>query len=50
MGFGSNLFKKKELAKPKSKKIGDKGYVRKQGTKPVLKKEPIEINLSALKC
>ena len=50
MGFWNNLFKKKELPKPKSKKIGDKGYVRKPVTKPVVKKEPIEINLSALKC
>ena len=40
MGFWSNLFKKKELPKPKSKKVGDKGYVRKPVTKPVVKKEP----------
>ena len=40
MGFWNNLFKKKELPKPKSKKVGDKGYVRKPVTKPVVKKEP----------
>ena len=40
MGFWSNLFRKKELPKPKSKKVGDKGYVRKPVTKPVVKKEP----------
>ena len=39
MGFWSNLFRKKELPKPKSKKIGDKGYVRKPVIKPVVKKE-----------
>ena len=40
MGFWSNLFKRKELPIPKSKKVGDKGYVRKPVTKPVVKKEP----------
>ena len=40
MGFWSNLFRKKELPKPKSKKVGDKGYVRKPVIKPVVKKEP----------
>ena len=40
MGFWNNLFKKKELPKPKSKKVGDKGYVRKPVTKPVVNKEP----------
>jgi len=40
MSFWSNLFKKKELPKPKSKKVGDKGYVRKPVAKTVVKREP----------
>ena len=40
MGFWSNLFKKKELPKPKSKKVGDQGFVRKPMTKPLVKKKP----------
>ena len=45
MGFWSNLFKRKELLIPKSKKVGDKGYVRKPVTKPVIKKEPTKEEL-----
>ena len=45
MGFWSNLFKRKELLIPKSKKVGDKGYVRKPVTKPVTKKEPTKEEL-----
>ncbi len=45
MGFWSNLFKRKELPIPKSKKVGDKGYVRKPVTKPVIKKEPTKEEL-----
>ena len=42
MIFCSNLFKKKELQKSKSKKFGDKDYVRKPVTKTVGKKKPLK--------